>query len=221
VTVLGAESGAGRTTVATNVAALLARDGRRVVLVDLDVAFAGATTVLAVPAGPGVVEHPAGFGVLCLATSGPVDASSLPTLLAGLAADDVVVDTPATFDDLVVAALRASALVLVVGTSDSAGLATVALTVETLDLLGSDPAGRRVVLNRAEPAGAALADAERRAGAPVAAVLPSAEDVVTTSTGPAGPSPLVVAQPGHPFSLAAARLVAAELAPRASRRWSR
>ncbi len=142
LTVFSAKGGCGKTTVATNLAAVLAHDGRRqVCILDLDLAFGDVAIALqlfpahtigdAVPLSGTLDEkgvsalltpHSPGLTTL-VAPVDPGTAESVPASLVGELLqvlrgmfDFVVVDTPPAFTDHVLAAIDVSDVVLLLAT---------------------------------------------------------------------------------------------------------
>ncbi len=231
VTVFSSTSGAGTTTVAINLAATLAQDGHtRVCLVDLDAAFREISAAMSLDSATGLGDavhqstldvdsvlalltpHPAGVSVL-LAPDARDDTTAVPpavlTRVLGVLRgqfDYVVIDTPSTFDELVLAAFEASDRIVTVATFDVEPLKDLRLTLETLGLLAapgrvSPPeAGWRIVINRVESStGLAAAEAGRTLPVPVCAELPLSDEL--EGSPPPG-SPLVVRCPQDAFSVA-------------------
>src|SRR5437899_2776250 len=158
ITVFSAKGGCGKTTLATNMAAVLADRGRReVCLVDLDLAFGDVAIAMqmfpahtiadAVPIAetldfPGIqallTPHSPGLSTL-VAPLEPGAAESIPSTLVArllqilkLHFDFVVVDTPPAFDDHVLAAFDLSDQVALIATLDIPALKNLKLTLETL-----------------------------------------------------------------------------------------
>ncbi|TDO35708.1 MinD-like ATPase involved in chromosome partitioning or flagellar assembly [Kribbella sp. VKM Ac-2527] len=233
ITVFAAKGGCGKTTVATNLAvALAARGTRRVCLVDLDlrcgdvaealglrprytlrnaVGWAGELTAgrvallmtkfrpgldcLLAPTAPGDGERISGALVSELL-------SQLPA-----AYDFVVVDTPARFDGVVLAALDAADHHVLVTTPDRPALKSLRRTLDVLDLLMYDPDARSVLVNRSAN-GLPAADLDQLIRSPITWQLPSRDDVpASINRG----EPLALTQPDHPVSQAVRRLADALL----------
>lgn len=201
VVVLSPKGGAGKTTVATNLAVGLARrDPRQVVLVDLDVAFGDVATALLLdprrsvldalsgaPLDDVLVAHPSGLQVLLAPEDEIPDpaatAPGVPALLDELASGfrTVVVDTGAGLDDVTLAAVAAATDLVLVGAMDVATLLDLRKVLRRLDATGS-AVPRHLVLNRAdESLGLDLADAEGATGLPVAVVVPLDHVVARTT----------------------------------------
>jgi pilus assembly protein CpaE len=203
VTVFSAKGGCGKTTIATNLATLSARHGKRTCLVDLDLAFGDvaiclqlfperSTADLVALAGgidrkavkSVVTQHSKDLDTV-LAPIEPgiaeqVTAGSVAELLQALKGmyDVVVVDTPPAFTDHVLAAFDASDHLALVTTLDIPALKNLKLTLETLDLLGYSKDRWHVVLNRADSkVGLQVADVEKTLGTPIAVQLPSSRAV--------------------------------------------
>ena len=166
--VIGLRGGAGVTTVAANLAALLQQVGSTV-LWDLSPASGHAALFLglqpkthwgfylrdtAKPIEPLIMQHPSGLRVLCAppipGMFGWFDASSATTVLKTLMVDAqfVVVDMPVTFDAAVGPVLSAAEKVLVIAGDDPPAIQT---TLATLQVLQGWNAEAIVVRNAAGP----------------------------------------------------------------------
>lgn len=227
VTVFSAKGGAGKTTLATNLAAALADRGRRAVcLIDLDLAFGDVAIALqlfpqhtianAVQLGVQDLDfaglqalltpHSPGLTTL-VAPFEPGASESVPASLVSRIVevlrghfDYVVIDTPPAFDDQVIAAFDASDVLVLVATLDIPSLKNLKLTLETLDLLNYPRERWRVVLNRADSkVGLAVSEVERTLRVPISAHVPSSRDVpASVNRG----VPIVLDDPRHPVSVA-------------------
>ncbi len=134
ITVFGAKGGVGKTSVATNLAVAVARQGQATVLIDADDTFGDAAESLAVAKTPTLIdalragegaqlksllsEHASGLAVLP-APANPLEwrsvaGDALRQLIVQLARqfDVIVVDTGSTLSDVTVAALQSAAQVL-------------------------------------------------------------------------------------------------------------
>ncbi len=234
ITVFSTKGGSGKTTVATNLAVTLcARGTRRVCLVDLDLEYGDIACVLGLRvqrtlrnavdwAGDLTLEQVASLmtpfrpNLDCLlAPTGPGDATHIPhTLVNDLLSllpevyDFVVIDTPAQFSWVVLAALDAADHHVLVTTPERPALHNLRHTLDVLDLL-YDAGNRSVVVNRSDAsAGLSPAEVDQLIRTPVAVGLPSWNDVpASINRG----EPLAFAYPDHPVSKAIAQL-AEELA---------
>jgi pilus assembly protein CpaE len=240
LTVFSAKGGCGKTTVATNLAAVLAAGGKRqVVLVDLDLAFgdvaialqlfpshtiADAISLGATLDAQGVAglltPHSPGLTTL-VAPLEPGVASSIPAELVGRILDVlreqydfVVVDTPPAFDDQVLAAFDRSDVIALLATLDIPAVKNLKLTLETMELLNYPPERYCVVMNRSDAkVGLTLSDVEKTLGTTVVAQIPSSRDVpASTNRG----VPLALEQPRHPVTLALAAFADQHLLPATS-----
>jgi pilus assembly protein CpaE len=236
VTVFAAKGGCGKSTLATNVAVALAEGGRRrVVLVDLDLAFGDVGIMLQLTPERSIADavsareridvalvralltpYAPGVDVL-LAPVGPTEAERIgrdvvaPVLAAARAmADFVVVDTPAQFTDQVLAALDVSDVHLLVATPDIPALKNLRIALDMLDLLGLPEENRLVVLNRSDAkVGLSGADIDRVIQCPTGAHVPSSRDVpISINRG----VPIVVDKPGHAVSKAIRELALGKIA---------
>lgn len=175
ITVFSTKGGAGKSVVATNVAVSLARQSDRpVVLVDADLQFGDASVMLKLAPHRTVVdavssidkldagmlqsmlvEHESGLLVLSAplepAFADQIEAKQLIEiidLLRSMAAF-VVVDTPAHFNDVVLALIEESDDVLLVAGLDIPSIKNVRIGLQTLRLLNTPMHKVRLVLNRA------------------------------------------------------------------------
>lgn len=230
VTVYSSKGGCGKTTLAVNVAVQLARAGQQVCLVDFDLTFGDVAITLGLTpkrtiadvAGLGdsldelkvrslITPYQAGIDCL-LAPVAPGEAekvhvSATTALLAVLSSmyDYVIVDTPSQLTEHVLAALDASHQQLLLTAPEIPALKNLRVTLDMLDLLGYDRAGRTVVLNRADAeVGLSTADVERVVNHPIAGHVPSSREVpISINKG----EPLTVRSPEHPVASAIGSLV--------------
>jgi pilus assembly protein CpaE len=197
--VLGPKGGTGKTLVTANLGMGLAQQGKRVVLVDLDLQFGdlGLSLGLApdktiydlAKSGGGLdhdklgdylTTHTSGARVL-LAPTRPDQASvvtvellrEIYTLLRTMS-DIVIVDTPPGFTAEVIASIDASTQVCMVGMLDSLSLKNTKLGLETLDLMGYPSDRVTLLLNRADTKVGITRD-------DVAAIIGRAPDVLVPS----------------------------------------
>ena len=236
ITVFAAKGGCGKTTLAINLAVVLARDtGHRVCVVDLDLAFGDVaisvqlnparTIVDALPmaghmdnTGAASLLTPYGPGLhMLLAPVAPGDAEKIPPGLVGELLgvlrqmfDYVVVDTPAQFSEHVLTAMDASAHHVLLTTPDVPAMKNLRVALDMLDLLSYPREIRSVVLNRSgSKVGLSPDDVERVVRSPVVAQVPSSLAVpVSINNG----TPITIANPGHPVSQAITRFAQQRLA---------
>ena len=220
IVVLSPKGGSGKTMVASNVAAALARevDGS-VALVDLDVQFGDAAYALGL-----VPEHtigqlatvptldattlkvfltrhePSGAYVLCGAES-PDEGESVTDELADriveLLARDVayvVVDTPAGLDERTLAVLERATDVVLVSSLDVSSIRNLGKEVDALDRVGLLPESRCFVLNRADArVGIEPSDVEAALGMRIDSAVPSSRAIpFSMNQG----RPMVLEEPG-------------------------
>lgn len=226
VTVFSAKGGVGKTTLSTNIATHLAMSGLRTVLVDLDLSFGdvGISMQLlptsSVHDAVGMAGHLDAEGLAQLIThhqasgldviAAPTDPSladrigaQVVTELLRVAAanyDYVIVDTPPSFTEHVLAACDVSSLLVLIATLDIPAVKNLKLALETLDALGSPRDSRVIVLNRADvKVGLRSEDVVQALGVPIAVSVPA------STTVPASVNrgvPLVLESPRDPVSVA-------------------
>jgi pilus assembly protein CpaE len=171
--VFAAKGGSGATMIAANLAGSLLDDGRRVLLVDLDLQLGGAHVLLDLDCGFTVADmlaqmqrldrdlllssltrHPSGLYVLSqserLEEADRVRPSDIPTMLRFLAEhfDHIVLDGLFGFDELAMSALDASDRVLLLLTQDVPAVKNAHRCSDVFRRLGYDDRKISVVVNR-------------------------------------------------------------------------
>jgi pilus assembly protein CpaE len=240
VTVFSPKGGVGKTTLAVNLAVALAQNGgRKVCLVDLDLAFGDiAITLQLFPARtiadavhlqsgldfpvlePLLTDYQDGLCTL-VAPVQPDAKDNIPASLVGRILsllkhnfDFVVVDTAPAFDEFVLQAFDETDEMLLVTTLDVPTLKNVKVAVETLDLLNFPKPKRHLVLNRADDKVGLSADqVESTLDMRIAASVPTSSQVAhATNSG----EPIIIAHPRHPVSQAIARFAVTLAGPPAN-----
>ena len=236
MTVFSPKGGTGKTTVATNLAAAFAkREGRRTLLLDLDLQFGDAAIVLGLEpektiydlvTAPGeldseklagyVTKHPSGIDVLAaplrpedaeLVTEGKV--TSLLEVARG-SYEAIVVDTSPFFHGPMLATLDRTDELLVLCGLDVPTLKNVRLAMQTLELLSFPASRMRYIMNRANTnVGLKTREVETALKVKVAHELPSDGAIpLTVNRG----NPAVLAEPRCDFARAIGQ-IAKQLAP--------
>jgi pilus assembly protein CpaE len=239
ITVFSPKGGTGKTVISTNLAAVLAKqEGKRTLLLDLDLQFGDAAIVLGIEptktiydlvVAPGeldseklagyVSKHPCGLDILA-APLRPEDAelvveSKVTALIevARASYDAIVVDTSPFFHGPMLATLDRTDQLLVLCGLDVPTLKNVRLALQTLELL-SFPASRiHYVMNRASAnVGLKTREVEDGLKVKVGHELPMDRNVqVCVNRG----EPAVLAEPRSEFSRGVAA-IAKQVAPKAA-----
>ncbi len=231
LTVLSPKGGAGKTTVATNLAIGLAEAAPgAVALVDLDVQFGDVATALSlepeyslddvvhgaalrdpIALKTHLTPHESGLSVIC-APESPVAADSITaeqvSALLGILSTQfryVVVDTAAGLEPRTLAALDHTTDPVLLSTFDVPGARGLRKELATLRELGMLPEGRQVLLNFADPkAGLSVADVEATIRSQVDFTFPHSKAV--TASMNAG-VPLLQQKPRDPVAKELRKLV--------------
>jgi len=249
ITVMSPKGGAGKTTVATNLATQLAALAPgRVAIVDLDLQFGDVASALGL--GPqstmadaaraeGKLDstaikvflepHPSGLYAL-VAPHFPAEADDVSAATAGHVVDIlagefsyVVVDTGAGLDEYTLAAIERSDDLVLVCVTDVPSVRGMRKALDAIDLLGMTRPRRHLVLNRSDDkVGLTARDVETTVGLSVEASVPTSRSVqISVNQG----EPIVQSDPrsapGRALAELAARFVEAPAAVAPSRRFSR
>lgn len=238
VTVFSAKGGVGKTTMSTNFATYLASTGSKTLLIDLDLMFGDVAICLQlVPtssifdlvkmaghldaqamAGVVVTHEDSGLDILA-APSDPGDAERVPVStvvevirVARPEYDFIVVDTPPSFTEHVLAAIDHSDLTVLITTLDIPALKNLRVAISTLDALGGTKESRVVLLNRADAkAGLHPNDVEAALKHPISAKVPASISVPASINRGV---PLILDEPKNPVSLAMRHTVDHEIRQR-------
>jgi pilus assembly protein CpaE len=240
IAIFNAKGGCGKTTIATNLGTYLASTGARVLLVDLDLAFGDvAISLQLIPvASVGdlvamaghldeqglasvVTKHQSGLDTVC-APSQPGDADRISGPLvsemlrvARRFYEYVIIDTPPSFSEHVLATFDICDMAVLLATLDIPAVKNLRLTLDTLDLLGYPRDARIVILNRSDAkVGLSADDVVAVIKQPIAAMIPSSVHVpASVNRG----VPIILDEPKHPVSVAlrafADRYILSPLAP--------
>jgi pilus assembly protein CpaE len=204
ITVLGPKGGVGKTLTTASLAVSLAAVGHRVVVVDLDLQFGDVGLALGLAPGKTIdqlassggsldaekaedylVTHEQSGARVLLAPTRP-DHASLVSVeflrdvyeVLTTSHDYVIVDTPPGFTPEVITSIDVSTDACMIGMLDSLSLKNTKLGLETLDLMGYDPANIRLVLNRADSrVGITRDDVHAIVGRPPDVLVPSHRDI--------------------------------------------
>jgi pilus assembly protein CpaE len=224
IVVLSPKGGSGKTMVASNMAAALARAGDgAVALVDLDVQFGDAAyalglvpehTIGQLAAAPTLdattlkvfmTRHePSGAYVLCGAES-PDEGESVTEEIARRAVEllardvaYVVVDTPAGLDERTLAVLEQATDVVLVSSLDVSSIRNLGKEIDALERVGLLPESRHFVLNRADArVGIDPSDVEAALGMRIDAAVPSSRAIpFSMNQG----RPIVIEEPASPVA---------------------
>lgn len=198
ITVFGAKGGLGKTTIATNLAVMLAKQKKKVAILDLDLLFGDVHIFLDVEPKETISDlmqesfqnsidavrafmtvHSSGVHVLC-APKNPeyaetISGDRIQSLLALLRSyyDFVIIDTAVNFSDPTLAALEASSTILFITGLDVSALKNSRVAMSTLESLGQKKKAR-VIINRAvEINYITIADVQRIVDAPILSRIPS------------------------------------------------
>ncbi len=238
IAVFSAKGGAGKTTIALNLACHLRRNGADVVLMDAVMQFGSLRPLVQTPAEVrSIVDLPAGAGMgpalpdvlwegpagvtLLLAPPRPEQAELVASAEIAnairLLADKhqyVVVDTPSRLADDVLAVLDTASMVLVVVTYDPAAIANTRAALDTFEMLGyTDKKKIIVVMNRADVTGGlGRGSVEHALNLPISAELPYDPKVVPEAA--VKQMPFVLSAPNAAVSQAIGQLATAIIATR-------
>jgi pilus assembly protein CpaE len=229
VTVFSPKGGTGKTVTATNLSSALAKQGKKTLLLDLDLQFGDAAIVMGIEpdktvydlvVAPGeldfeklagyITKHPCGLDILP-APLRPEDAelvteSKITRLLevAREAYDVIVVDTSPFFHGPMLATLDRTDELLVLCGLDVPTLKNVRLALQTLELLAFPTSRIRFVLNRANTkVGLSKKEVEAALKVSIDAEVPSDRSVpLSVNQG----NPAVLSDSGSEFSRALAGL---------------
>lgn len=231
IAVVSPKGGAGKTTVATNLAVgLAANSEQQTVIVDLDLQFGDVASALCLDPEHSLVDavqpsaqkdsivlksflarHPSGLYALCAPVS-PADGDEVTgeqvsLLLDQLAAEYayVVIDTSPGLSEHTLAALDRATDYIFVGGMDVPSIRGLRKELEILRELGMEPLTRHIVLNAADPRdGLTRRDAESTLGCKVDDVIPDTRAVrISTNQG----VPVLESAPRDPAARALHRVV--------------
>jgi pilus assembly protein CpaE len=219
ITVLSPKGGAGKTTVATNLATCLAEAAPgRVAIIDLDLQFGDVASALALGPQSTMADaarantrldstalkvflepHPSGLYTLA-APHFPAEADEVSAATAGqvidvLAAEFayIVVDTGAGMDEYTLAAAERSDDLVMVCINDVPCVRGLRKAIDAMDLLGMTKQVRHLVLNRADDkVGLSASDVEATLGLSVEVSIPTSRSIqISINQG----SPVVASEP--------------------------
>ena len=223
VTVFGANGGLGKTTIATNLAAKLAEQRKKVALIDLDLQFGDIHVFLDIEPADTISElvqqvytfnidsvrsymtvHSSGVHVLCAPKSPEyaelVSAEKVQSLLSVLRTyyDYVIIDTPPYFNDVTITAIEASSTILFVTGLDISILKNSKLSLSLMSSLQQRDKVRLIVNRAVDISSITVADVQKIIGCPIWAKIPSDYMVAVTALNRG--IPFVISSPGSKLS---------------------
>ena len=198
ITVYGAKGGLGKTTIATNLSIMLAKQKKKVAILDLDLLFGDVHIFMDVEPKETIADlmqesfsnsidairafmtvHSSGIHILCAPKTPEyaetVSGDRIQSLLALLRSyyDYIIIDTAVNFSDPILAALEASTTILFLTGLDVSTLKNSKMAMSILESLGQKKKVR-VIINRAvEINSITVADVQRIVDAPILARIPS------------------------------------------------
>lgn len=206
VTIFGPKGGLGKTTIAVNLAAELARQNKKVVLVDLDLQFGDVHIFLDIDPTDTIAElvqeffssnidsvrsfmtvHSSGIHVLCSPKSPEyaetISAEKIQSLLSLLRSyyDFVIIDTPPFFTDVIITALESSSNILFVTGLDISILKNSKVSLALLESLQMTDKMRLIVNRAVDMSSITVDDVQKILGYPIWAKIPSDYKVAVTA----------------------------------------
>ncbi|MBR5537200.1 MAG: AAA family ATPase [Clostridia bacterium] len=198
LSVYSAKGGIGKTTIATNLAMELARQKKKVCLIDLDLLFGDVHVFMDVEPKETLSDlmqenfrnsidsvrsfmtvHPSGIHILCAPKTPEyaetVSGERVQSLLSLLRAyyDYIIIDTAVNFSDPTLAALEASTSILFVTGLEVSILKNSKMAMTVLDSLGQKKKVRTVINRAVEINSINAGDVQRILDAPILARIPS------------------------------------------------
>jgi pilus assembly protein CpaE len=205
ISVFSSKGGTGKTFLAANLAAAIARTGRDTALVDVDVAMGDALTyygtesntslddllslgtrkdpALAKGMGLKLEENLWGFASVSDLSKTDIPGAPVTKMLESIKASFAytVADVPGAYSDASLAALDAADMVLLIASLDVVGIRHMSKAIETLTSIGLSNDRIRLVLNRADSkVGIEPSDVEKVLSVKVDAMIPSSRSVPTS-----------------------------------------
>ena len=198
LSVYSAKGGIGKTTIATNLALELARQKKKVCLIDLDLLFGDVHVFMDVEPKETISDlmqenfrnsidsvrsfmtvHPSGIHILCSPKApeyaDTVSGERVQSLLSLLRAyyDYIIIDTPVNFSDPTLAALEASTSILFVTGLEVSILKNSKMAMTVLDSLGQKKKVRTIINRAVEINSINAGDVQRILDAPILSRIPS------------------------------------------------
>ena len=198
ITVYGAKGGLGKTTIATNLALMLAKQKKKVAILDLDLLFGDVHIFMDVDPKETISDlmqesfsnnidsirafmtvHSSGIHILCAPQTPEyaetVSGAQIQSLLALLRSyyDYIVIDTAVNFSDPTLAALEASSTILFITGLDVSTLKNSKVALSILESLGLKKKVRAIINRAVEINSITVTDVQRIVDVPILSRIPS------------------------------------------------